>query len=62
MSLTYGAVTHTLRQLCAPLYRKQSRLDLASSLHGVSESPSTAGWLLHGLVLALFILMAVGVH
>ncbi|MFC5708053.1 hydrogenase 4 subunit B [Aeromonas eucrenophila] len=62
MSLTSGAVTHTLRQLCAPLYRKQSRLDLASSLHGVSESPSTAGWLLHGLVLALFILMAVGVQ
>ncbi|WP_050720073.1 hydrogenase 4 subunit B, partial [Aeromonas tecta] len=62
MSLTSGAVTHTLRQLCAPLYRKQSRLDLASSLHGVSESPSAAGWLLHGLVLALFILMAVGVQ
>ncbi|MFQ1858630.1 hydrogenase 4 subunit B [Aeromonas veronii] len=61
MSLTSGGVTHTLRQLCAPLYRKQPQLDLATALHGVSASPSTAGWLLHGLVLALFILMAVGV-
>jgi hydrogenase-4 component B len=61
MSLTSGAVTHTLRRLCAPLYRQQPRLDVASSLHGVSESPSVVGWLLHGLVLALFILMAVGV-
>ncbi|VXA79492.1 MULTISPECIES: hydrogenase 4 subunit B [Aeromonas] len=61
MSLTSGSVTHTLRQLCAPLYRKQPQLDLATALHGVSASPSAAGWLLHGLVLALFILMAVGV-
>lgn len=62
MSLNSGGVTHTLRQLCAPLYRKQSRLDLATPLLGVSESPSAAGWLLHGLVLTLFILMAVGVQ
>lgn len=62
MSLNSGGVTHTLRQLCAPLYRKQSRLDLATPLLGGSESPSAAGWLLHGLVLALFILMAVGVQ
>lgn len=61
MSLTSGGVTHTLRQLCAPLYRKQPQLDLATALHGVSASPSAAGWLLHGLVLVLFILMAVGV-
>lgn len=61
MSLTSGGVTHTLRQLCAPLYRKQPQLDLATALHGVSASPSAAGWLLHCLVLALFILMAVGV-
>lgn len=61
MSLTSGGVTHTLRQLCAPLYRKQPQLDLATALHGVSASSSAAGWLLHGLVLALFILMAVGV-
>lgn len=61
MSLTSGGVTHTLRQLCAPLYRKQPQLDLATTLHGVSASPSAAGWLLHVLVLALFILMAVGV-
>jgi hydrogenase-4 component B len=61
MSLTSGGVTHTLRQLCAPLYRKQPLLDLATALHGVSASSSAAGWLLHGLVLAFFILMAVGV-
>ncbi|MDM5115112.1 hydrogenase 4 subunit B [Aeromonas salmonicida] len=61
MSLTSGGVTHTLRQLCAPLYRKQPQLDLASALHGVSDTSGTTGWLLHGLVLALFILMAVGV-
>ncbi|PTT53549.1 hydrogenase 4 subunit B [Aeromonas sp. HMWF014] len=61
MSLTSGGVTHTLRQLCAPLYRKQPQLDLATALHGVSASSSAAGWLLHGLVLAFFILMAVGV-
>ena len=61
MSLTSGGVTHTLRQLCAPLYRKQPLLDLATALHGVSTSSSAAGWLLHGLVLAFFILMAVGV-
>src|SRR5690606_23965962 len=30
MSLTSGGVTHTLRQLCAPLYRKQPQLDLAT--------------------------------
>ena len=61
MSLTSGGVTHTLRQLCAPLYRKQPQLDLASALHGVSDTSWTTGWLLHGIVLALFILMAVGV-
>lgn len=61
MSLTSGGVTHTLRQLCAPLYRKQPQLDLASALHGVSDTSSSTGWLLHGVVLALFILMAVGV-
>ncbi|BBR39474.1 hypothetical protein WP3W19E03_19990 [Aeromonas veronii] len=61
MSLTSGGVTHTLRQLCAPLYRKQPQLDLASALHGVSDTSGTTGWLLHGVVLALFILMAVGV-
>ncbi|MFA7832812.1 hydrogenase 4 subunit B [Aeromonas dhakensis] len=61
MSLTSGGVTHTLRQLCAPLYRKQLQLDLASALHGVSDTSGTTGWLLHGIVLALFILMAVGV-
>ncbi|MNP73514.1 hypothetical protein D3C76_1702370 [compost metagenome] len=62
MSLTSGGVTHTLRQICAPLYRQRPRLDLASSLQGVSAAPSPAGWLLHGLVLVLFILMAVGVQ
>lgn len=61
MSLTSGGVTHTLRQLCAPLYRKQPQLDLASALHGVSDAPGNTGWILHGVVLALFILMAVGV-
>ncbi|MFB2828881.1 hydrogenase 4 subunit B [Aeromonas jandaei] len=61
MSLTSGGVTHTLRQLCAPLYRKQPQLDLASALHGVSDTSGMTGWLLHGIVLALFILMAVGV-
>ncbi|MGZ8065641.1 hydrogenase 4 subunit B [Aeromonas salmonicida] len=61
MSLTSGGVTHTLRQLCAPLYRKQPQLDLATALHGVSDTSWTTGWLLHGVVLALFILMAVGV-
>ncbi|MFM1715444.1 hydrogenase 4 subunit B [Aeromonas salmonicida] len=61
MSLTSGGVTHTLRQLCAPLYRKQPQLDLASALHGVSDTSGSTGWLLHGIVLALFILMAVGV-
>ncbi len=34
MSLTSGGVTHTLRRLCALLYRKQPQLDLASALHG----------------------------
>ncbi len=61
MSLTSGGVTHTLRQLCAPLYRKQPQLDLATALHGVSDAPGTTGWILHGVVLALFILMALGV-
>lgn len=61
MSLTSGGVTHTLRQLCAPLYRKQPQLDLATALHGVSYAPGNTGWILHGVVLALFILMAVGV-
>ena len=61
MSLTSGGVTHTLRQLCAPLYRKQPQLDLASAMHGVSDTNGMTGWLLHGVVLALFILMAVGV-
>ncbi|MGL5293666.1 MAG: hydrogenase 4 subunit B [Aeromonas sp.] len=61
MSLTSGGVTHTLRQICAPLYRMQPKLDLASALHGISSAPSVTGWLLNGVVLALFILMAVGV-
>ncbi|MGE6177045.1 hydrogenase 4 subunit B [Aeromonas salmonicida] len=65
MSLTSGGVTHTLRQLCAPLYRKQPQLDLASALHGVSDTNGNTGWpllsLINGVVLALFILMAVGV-
>ncbi|WP_421185425.1 hydrogenase 4 subunit B [Aeromonas enteropelogenes] len=65
MSLTSGGVTHTLRQLCAPLYRKQPQLDLASALHGVSDTCGNTGKLLlsliNGVVLALFILMAVGV-
>lgn len=61
MSLTSGGVTHTLRRLCAPLYRKQPSLDLASALTGVSEAPSRTSLVLHALVLVLFILMAVGV-
>lgn len=58
MSLNASAVTHTLRTLCAPLYRLRPSLDLATVL---KLFPASATRVVDALVVVLFVLMLVGV-